>query len=77
MPRFYEEALRLLGRKGLVRDPVTTARSFASLAKEKLSPTAARSFAALTEFYLAERFGGHLSPAVQAELRAFRDSLRR
>jgi hypothetical protein len=77
LPRFYEEALRLLGRRGLVRDPATTARAFASLAGEKLSPAAARSFAALTELYLAERFGGRLSPAVQAELRAFRDSLRR
>jgi hypothetical protein len=77
LPRFYEEALRLLGRRGLVRDPATTARAFAATVAERLSPAAARSFAALTEFYLAERFGGRLSPAVQAELRAFRDSLRR
>ena len=77
MPRFYEEALRLLRGKGLVRDAATTARAFASLAEEKLSPAATRSFAALTELYLAERFGGHLSAEVQAELRAFRDSLRR
>ena len=77
MPRFYEEALRLLGRKGLVRDPATTARAFASLAGAELSPAAARSFAALTESYLAERFGGHPAVTVQAELRALRDSLRR
>ena len=76
VPRFYQEALRLLGRKGLVREPATTARGFASLAREKLSPSAARSFAALTESYLAERFGGRRSATVQAELRALRDSLR-
>jgi hypothetical protein len=76
VPRFYQEALRLLGRKRLVRGPATTARAFASLAGEKLSPSASRSFAALTESYLAERFGGRPAATVQAELRALRDSLR-
>jgi transglutaminase-like putative cysteine protease len=76
VPRFYQEALRLLGRKGLVRDPATTARAFASIAREKLSPSAAQSFAVLTESYLAERFGGRPVGAVQAELRTLRDSLR-
>ena len=68
--------LRLLGRKGLVREPATTARAFATLARERLSPPAARSFAAITEFYLAERFGGHPAATIEAELRALRDSLR-
>ena len=77
VPRFYEEALRLLRRKGLVRDTATTARAFASLARDKLSPPAARTFAAITESYLAERFGGHPAATVEAELRALRDSLRR
>jgi transglutaminase-like putative cysteine protease len=76
VPRFYGEALRLLRRKNLVRDPATPARAFASLAREKLPLPAARSFATLTESYLAERFGGHPSPSVQAELRVLRDSLR-
>ena len=76
-PRFYEEALRLLRRKGLARDSATTARAFASLVREKLSPPAARSFATITESYLAERFGGHPAAAVREELRALRDSLRR
>ena len=76
VPRFYEEALRLLRRKGLVRDSATTARAFASLAREKLSPAAARTFAAITESYLAERFGGHPTATLEAELRALRDSLR-
>jgi hypothetical protein len=76
-PRFYEEALRLLRRKGLARDSATTARAFASLAREKLSPAAARTFGTITESYLAERFGGHPAAAVQEELRALRDSLRR
>jgi hypothetical protein len=75
-PRFYEEALRLLRRKGLARDSATTARAFASLAREKLSPAAARTFATITESYLAQRFGGHPAAAVQEELRALRDSLR-
>jgi len=77
VPRFYAEALRLLRRRGLVRAPATTARAFAWFAQEKLSPPAARSFAALTESYLAERFGGRLSATVHEELRALRDSLRR
>jgi len=76
-PRFYEQALRLLRRKGLVRDSATTARTFASLARQKLSPAAARNFTAITESYLAERFGGHPAATIQAELRALRDSLRR
>ena len=76
VPRFYQEALRLLRRRGLVRDPATTARAFASAAREKLPPSAARTFVALTESYLAERFGDRPSPSVQAELRALRDSLR-
>jgi hypothetical protein len=76
VPRYYEEALRLLGRKGLVRNRTTTARAFASLAREALSPSAARDFAALTESYLSERFGGRPSVTGQAKLRALRDSLR-
>jgi transglutaminase-like putative cysteine protease len=76
VPRFYREALRLLRRKGLVRDPATTARAFASLAGEKLSPATARTFAALTEAYLSERFSGRPSATGEAKLRALRDSLR-
>jgi hypothetical protein len=60
-----------------VRDPATTARAFASQAREELSPAAARNFTAITECYLAERFGGYPAATVQAELLAFRDSLRR
>ena len=63
-------------RKGLERDPATTARAFVSLARQKLSPTAAGSFAAITESYLAERFGGHPTATVETELRALRNSLR-
>jgi transglutaminase-like putative cysteine protease len=76
VPRFYGEALQLLKRRGLVRDPSTTARGFASLAREALSPPAARVFSAITEAYLAERFGGRPATTAQAELRALRDSLR-
>jgi hypothetical protein len=75
-PRFYQDALRLLRRKGLARDSTTTARAFLSLAREELSPAGARSFAAITESYLAERFGGHPAARAEEELRALRDSLR-
>jgi transglutaminase-like putative cysteine protease len=75
-PRFYEEALRLLRRRGLVRNPTVTARAFASMTREKLAPDAAQAFCAVTESYLALRFGGRAAATVQAELRALRDSLR-
>jgi hypothetical protein len=76
VPRYYGEALRLLQRRGLVRDPATTARAFVSQAREKLSARAARSFALLTEAYLSERFGGRPCATGEAKLRALRDSLR-
>ena len=76
----YLAALRLLARRGLVRSPADTARSFASLAATVLSPAGAAAFAALTERYLAERFGGRVAEGVGgqagANLRALRDSLK-
>jgi hypothetical protein len=59
-----------------VRNPTVTARAFASMTREKLSPDAAQAFSAVTESYLALRFGGRAAATVQAELRALRDSLR-
>jgi protein-glutamine gamma-glutamyltransferase len=76
----YLAALRLLARRGLVRSPADTARSFASAAATALSPAGALAFAALTERYLAERFGGRAAEGLRgragANLQALRDSLR-
>jgi transglutaminase-like putative cysteine protease len=76
----YRTALRLLARRGLVRGPADTARGFASAAAKVLSPAGGAAFAALTERYLAERFGGRppegLGGQPGACLRALRDSLR-
>lgn len=76
LPRDYAAALRLLARRGLVRDAALPARDFARRAAASLPEPAARAFAALTERYLAERFGGESAPAGAAELRLLRDSLR-
>jgi hypothetical protein len=75
----YLAALRLVARRGLVRRRVDTARSFASAVAKTLPPAAAEAFEALTERYLAERFGGRaaagLGGQAAADLRALRDSL--
>ena len=62
--------------RGLVRTPATTARTFSRHAGRRLSPTAADAFEALTEHYLAERFGDAGYPAGEAKLRALRTALR-
>jgi hypothetical protein len=75
----YLAALRLLARRGLVRGPADTARNFASAASKVLSPAGGAAFGALTERYLAERFGGRAATGMAgqagAELRTLRDSL--
>jgi len=75
----YLAGLRLLARRGLVRGPAETARNFARAAAEVLSPAGGAALAALTERYLAERFGGRAAAGMagqaRAELRALRDSL--
>jgi transglutaminase-like putative cysteine protease len=76
VPESYAAALRLLARRGLVRAPATPARAFASTAARVLPPPAADAFAALTEAYLAERFGGRHDAGGAEELRLLRDSLR-
>jgi transglutaminase-like putative cysteine protease len=73
--REYATALRLLRRRGLVRDAATPARAFARRVARDL-PQAAESFACLTESYLAARFGGREARAADEELRLLRDSLR-
>jgi len=75
VPREYRAALRLLARRGLVRARGATARAFAvEVAQSR--PAAAAAFAALTESYLAQRFGGTPPHAGAAELRALRSALR-
>jgi transglutaminase-like putative cysteine protease len=71
----YAAALRLLARRGLVRDGATPARAFARRVAREL-PQAAESFARLTESYLAARFGGREAHGADEELRLLRDSLR-
>ena len=76
LPRDYARALRLLARRGLEREAALPARDFARRAAASLPEPAARAFAALTERYLAERFGGEAAAPGGAELRLLRDSLR-
>ncbi len=76
LPPEYAAALRLLARRGLVREAALPARDFARRAATRLPEPAARAFAALTERYLAERFGGRIGGSGGAELRLLRDSLR-
>jgi len=76
VPAFYAEALRLLARRGLRREPTATARDFAADAIAVLPERAGRAFAAVTERYLAERFGARAAPDGAAAVRALRDSLR-
>ena len=57
MPESYARALVLLKRKGLVRAPSHTARAFAEKVEQATPPIAGHAFHAITEAYLAERFG--------------------
>ncbi|MDJ0790251.1 MAG: DUF3488 and transglutaminase-like domain-containing protein, partial [Myxococcota bacterium] len=68
----YQQALRLLARRGIRRDPNETARLFAARVAE-WRPAASAPFARLTGAYLATRFGDHPAPELGPEL----DSLRR
>lgn len=76
LPPAYASGLRLLARRGLVRDPATTARGFARQVAERQPPAIARAFAVLTERYLAERFGDGPPGAGEEPLRALRTALR-
>jgi hypothetical protein len=58
VPREYARALTLLQRRGLVRAPTTAAREFARIVHEHVPADAGGAFDALTEGYLAQRFGG-------------------
>jgi len=75
LPTAYAEALRLLRRRRLERPTAATARDFAQRVATSIPP-AGPAFAALTEGYLAARFGGRPWSSAGADLRALRDALR-
>jgi len=75
-PAFYTAALRLLARRGHVRPASATPRRFARDVAPALPAPAAEAFAALTERYLAARFGGLEAGDGPGLLRTLRDSLR-
>ncbi len=76
LPRAYARALRLLARRGFLRAPGRTPRAFARELATRIPPAGSAAFAALTEAYLGERYGGRPAAGGAAELRALRDSLR-
>ena len=76
VPHYYDQALRLLSRRGLVRAPATGVREFADSASQELSEPAARAFSTLTECYLEDRFGGRPPTRATTDLQALRHALR-
>ena len=76
LPAGYRKALRMLARRGYVRGPQTTARDFANDVRRTLPGTGARAFCALTEGYLAARFGGRALDDASDCLQTLRESLR-
>ncbi|MGH0030692.1 MAG: transglutaminaseTgpA domain-containing protein [Myxococcota bacterium] len=76
LPAPYRRALRLLARRGLVREPHVTAREFAERVRSRVSPAAASLFDRLTEDYLAERFGAREIVADGESVRLLRRALR-
>jgi transglutaminase-like putative cysteine protease len=76
VPHYYDQALRLLSRRGLVRAPATGVREFAHTASQQLNDPAARAFSTLTECYLADRFGGRPPTRATTDLQALRRALR-
>jgi transglutaminase-like putative cysteine protease len=74
-PAAYARALRLLARKGLVRGDATPARAFAARVRERVPGPGAMAFEALTEAYLAERFGGKAPADARTWLRDLTSAL--
>jgi hypothetical protein len=62
----YARALRLLARRGFVRESGATARAFAHEVARALPAAAAAAFAQLTEAYLCERFGARAAQGARA-----------
>ena len=76
LPPAYAQALQLLARRGHARDAPTTARDFARQVRPRVPPAAADAFEAITEGYLAERFGGLARVGGERQLRRLRTALR-
>ncbi|MCP5043511.1 MAG: DUF3488 domain-containing transglutaminase family protein [bacterium] len=57
VPRTYARALALLRRRGLPRERATTARDYARQVETRVPQANARAFHAITDAYLAQRFG--------------------
>jgi transglutaminase-like putative cysteine protease len=76
VPNYYDQALRTLSRRGLVREPALGARDFARASSETLPAQAAAAFSRLTESYLRERFGGRQPADPTTDLRDLRRALR-
>jgi hypothetical protein len=75
VPNYYDRALRVLSRRGLVRTPTLGARDFARASSTELPGPAAAAFSRLTESYLAERFGGRAPADPATDLRDLRLAL--
>ncbi len=75
LPPAYARALRLLARRGLVRSATATAREFAAEVDARQPAAVATAFRALSESYLAERFGERPAASHAAELRALERGL--
>jgi transglutaminase-like putative cysteine protease len=74
VPAAYAGALRLLARRGLRREASATARDFSARVGAAI-PAAGPTFEALTESYLAERFGGRPDPSARDQLKELRERL--
>ncbi len=68
VPTAYRRALELLERRGLRREPTTSARDFVSRAAGALPSPALEAFARITDRYLANRFGARAVGDLAAEL---------
>jgi transglutaminase-like putative cysteine protease len=75
LPAHYARALALLSRRGFVRGPGRTARGFAADVRAA-APSAGTAFGAITEAYLAERFGSRRPDAgIEGQLVRLRTAL--
>jgi len=75
VPTWYSEALRLLAKRGLARRPASSARAYSREVSAALPRVPGERFAALTECYLLERFGGRPAPSAPGLLAALRAGL--
>ena len=66
-----------LARKGLRRAPEASARDFASQVAAALPDSGGQAFAAITEAYLAERFGGRACANQREQLASLQDAVDR